>query len=76
MVLLKIVLNFSRFKPALNRNRFWWDLRRGLNSLNFGHWLYRLISLIKSVKKKKMHNKYKTANTKKTFNDLKGEMGS
>ena len=26
--------NFSRFKPALNRNRFLRDLRRGLNSLN------------------------------------------
>ena len=34
LVPLKIVLNFSRFKPAINRNRFWGDLRRGLNSLN------------------------------------------
>ena len=31
---LKIVFNFSRFKPALNWNRFLWDFRRGLNSLN------------------------------------------
>ena len=31
---LKIVLNFSRFKPALNWNLFLGDLRRGLNSLN------------------------------------------
>ena len=34
MVSLKIVLNFSRFKPALNRNRFLGDLRSDLNSLN------------------------------------------
>ena len=30
----KIVLNFSRFKPALNWNRFLADLSRGSNSLN------------------------------------------
>ena len=29
-----IVLNFSRFKPALNWNRFLEGLRRGSNSLN------------------------------------------
>ena len=34
LVLLKIVLNFSRFKPALNWNRFLTDLSRGSNSLN------------------------------------------
>ena len=28
------MLNLSRFKPALNLNRFLVDLRRGLNSLN------------------------------------------
>ena len=33
-VSLKIVLNFSRFKPVLNWNRFLAELRRGLNSLN------------------------------------------
>ena len=31
---LKIVFNFSRFKPALNWNRFLTDLSRGSNSLN------------------------------------------
>ena len=31
---LKIVFNISRFKPALNWNRFLADLRRALNSLN------------------------------------------
>ena len=31
---VEIVLQFSRFKPAFNWNRFLWDLRRGLNSLN------------------------------------------
>ena len=31
---LIIVINFSRFKPALNWNRFLGDLRRGLISLN------------------------------------------
>ena len=52
VVLLKIVLNFSRFKPALNWNRFLWDFRRGLNSLNsdtglivFTSDLPRLVSL-------------------------------
>ena len=34
LVLLKIVLNFSRFKPAFNWNRVLADLSRGLNSLN------------------------------------------
>ena len=34
MVPLRIVLNFSRFKPALNWNRFLGDLRRGIDSLN------------------------------------------
>ena len=29
-----IFFNFSRFKPAFDCNRFWGDLRRGLNSLN------------------------------------------
>ena len=29
-----ICINFSRFKSALHWNRFLWDLRRGLNSLN------------------------------------------
>ena len=31
---LKIVLNVSRFKPALNLNRVLADLNRGSNSLN------------------------------------------
>ena len=31
---LKLVFNVSRFKPALNWNRFLTDLRRGSNSLN------------------------------------------
>ena len=34
MVSLKIVINFSRFKPALNWNRFLSDLSRGSNSSN------------------------------------------
>ena len=34
MVPLKIVLNVSRFKPALNLNRVLADLNRGSNSLN------------------------------------------
>ena len=34
LVSLKIVFNVSRFKPALNWNRFLGDLRRGSNSLN------------------------------------------
>ena len=34
MVPLKIVLNFSRFYPPLNWNRFFADLSRGSNSLN------------------------------------------
>ena len=34
LVSLKIVIHFSRFKPALSLNRFLVDLRRGLNSLN------------------------------------------
>ena len=34
MVSLKIVLNVSRFKPALNLNRVLADLSRDLNSLN------------------------------------------
>ena len=33
LVPLKIVFNFSIFKPVLNRNRFLGDLRRDLNSL-------------------------------------------
>ena len=36
MVPLKIAFNVSRFKPALNWNRFLADLRRGSNSLNSG----------------------------------------
>ena len=34
LVPLKILFNFSRFKPALNWNWFLRDLRRDLNSLN------------------------------------------
>ena len=34
LVLLKIVINFSKFKPALNSNRFLENLSRGSNSLN------------------------------------------
>ena len=34
MVLLKIVSNVLRFKPALNLNRVLADLNRGSNSLN------------------------------------------
>ena len=34
LVPLKIVFNFSRFKPALNLNRFFADLSHGSNSLN------------------------------------------
>ena len=34
VVPLKIVFNFSRFKPLLNWNRFLTDLSRGSNSLN------------------------------------------
>ena len=34
LVPLKIVLNVSKFKPALNWNRFLSDLRRGSNLLN------------------------------------------
>ena len=39
---LKIVLNFSRFKPALNWNRFLGNLRRGLNLLNSGTGIFSI----------------------------------
>jgi len=34
LVPLKIISNFSRFKPVLNLNRVLADLNRGSNSLN------------------------------------------
>ena len=37
---LKILFNISKFKPALNWNRFLADLRRGSNSLNSDHLPY------------------------------------
>ena len=44
LVLLKIVSNVSRFKPALNLNRVLADLNRGSNSLNFisGYFIRKL----------------------------------
>ena len=57
LVPLKITLNFSRFKPALNWNRFFRVLRRCFNSLNSdSDWGLKLTTVNGSLTNKVFQN--------------------